>query len=1002
LYQAVSLLEKEGAIRLDVLPIIMSLCAFKTLEVIVNGQLYFTGRRFSNRSRIILIDELYRKSLNRVQSSNADDDENASLGKIVTLMSVDAEQIRNFLSYFQDCFISLPISLIISLTSLYFVLGWSSLGGIGIMLIISPLSGLIGSSVVKYEQALLEKTDSRVAIMNEVLQGIRIIKYFGWENHFSDKIKASRDEELRARVRVWVANIGFYIIGGGSSILIILFTFMCYTILEGKVLNASTAFTTIGLMEIVGNLMVSFPYQIMDVLKSRVSLKRIEEFLAEQDVEKYKNDSSVNEDSKLRRVVAIKNAELVYHGEAEGRFTLRDISVDFPIGKLTLIAGSTGAGKSSLLTALLGEMKLVRGSVFFPTGKNRIVNPNTGLSETVAYAAQTPWLLNATIRDNILFGEEYDEKRYNAVIKGCALAKDLENLEGGDLTEIGEKGINVSGGQKQRISLARVCYSRAAYVLLDDPLSAVDAPTARFLLHKCIVGLLKGRTIILVSHATAIVLPFAEHILVMKKGEIVLQGSPEQVTQNANDDTVKNILLTKDVFDDEKEGYSENDGHVVAAVDGSGTQLISDEEKATGSVKFSVYKGYFFAAGGAFFLAAFFLSHFVDSFLRVFKDWWVKVWTDHNHDIGTTSVQISISFSTRLLTERFSWLFYSNYFDRLASSNVGQLNDSSSNDTTFYVVGYAIIGLVTIVWSIMRQGIFLCGSYSASKKLHERLVTSVLFSPLRFFEVTPIGRILNRFSKDIGGIDDNVIFSIIYFLYQLFSGLSIISLIGTVAPLFLLIVPFIAFAYIAVSQIYLISSRELKRIESNERSPIYAQFSETLAGVVTLRAFGVQERFLRLNESKLDANQRPFHFVWIANRWLCIRTELMAVSIVFGAGLAVIFTDMSPGLSAMVLQYSFEFVWVLVWSARMHAEMEMNMNSVERVIQYSELPQEPPSIIENNRPFAGWPLDGAIDVKDLSIRYAPDLPDVLKKVSFKVSPHEKIAIVGRTGNKCLI
>jgi ABC-type multidrug transport system fused ATPase/permease subunit len=541
-------------------------------------------------------------------------------------------------------------------------------------------------------------------------------------------------------------------------------------------------------------------------------------------------------------------------------------------------------------------MKLVTGKRGFPSGKNTIINTFTGLSKSIAYVAQTAFLVNGTLRENILFGEDYDPERYQSVIRGCSLEKDIQNLQGGDLTEIGERGVNLSGGQKQRISLARACYSRAAVVLLDDPLSAVDAPTARFLLHKCILGLLNGRTVILVSHATSLVLPFADHVVVMEYGEIKAQGLPDKVDLNG-------ICLEKDEFVDDEVDHSIFCDHVGQL----GTILIEDEERTTGSVKNSVYYNYFRASGGCFYFIMYISTFFIQFGMTFAKDFWLKIWTQHNMETGMLPITIEFLKAVSV--------FYSS------------LVPNDDHDSVYYIGIYALIGVVIIIWSNIQKGIYFYGTLKASRKLHSDLIKSILYSPVRFFETTPIGRILNRFSKDIETADNSVLYSITAFIFQFFLGFKIISVILIVSPIILLFVPIVTILYKRIANMYLSTSRELNRIESSSRSPIYSHFSESLNGVATIRAYGAEQRFEDFNAIKIDDNHKPFHFVWVANRWLCIRAELLSIFVVLFAGLAIVFSDIGPGMSALILTYSFEFTDALVWAARMHAEMSMNMNS---------------------------------------------------------------------------
>ncbi|KAJ3273228.1 hypothetical protein HDV01_004730, partial [Terramyces sp. JEL0728] len=540
-------------------------------------------KRSGTRARIVIIEELYQKSLRRVQGVSTKEKENASLGKIVTLMSVDTNKLRQLFAYSHDYITGMPLSAIISITSLYFVLGWSAFVGIGLIIVLSPLSTYIGKSIVKYQEQSLKNTDARVAIMNEVLQGIRIIKYFAWEQYFTKKVEAARHKELMSNIALWASNIAIHSIGTGSGIIIAFTTFAVYTFVEGKTLDTATAFTAINLLNTTTEVLAGLPYRVMDIFRAKVSFDRIQGFLKEQELDKYEKEKQEDHHSDSETesdfVLGFKNAEFTYHSDStptETAFALRNLDAEFPVGSLTVVCGPTGSGKSSLLLALLGEMNKVCGKMAVPTNDPSF--NSSGHNQTIAYAAQTAWILNATVRENITFGHEYDPVRYEKVVRACALAKDFENLDGGDLTEIGEKGINLSGGQKQRISLARACYSPASIVLLDDPLSAVDAPTARFLLHKCILGVLKGRTVILVSHATHLVVPFADYIVSMKNGEIVNQGAPIQLVQNPEDESLFGLDLTRDEFED----IEESEVSVITAA-GNGTTLVEDEEKATGA-----------------------------------------------------------------------------------------------------------------------------------------------------------------------------------------------------------------------------------------------------------------------------------------------------------------------------------------------------------------------------------------------------------------------------------
>jgi ABC-type multidrug transport system fused ATPase/permease subunit len=994
LYKIVKLIADDSIDRMNIVPYLYRLFASSLGKTILDGQCYFYGRRCGIICRTIIIDELYKKSLHRVQGVSAEG-ENASLGKIVTLMSVDTESIRQLSSNLHLFLIEIPISAVVSISSLYFLIGWSSFVGILLVFAIGPISKKLSQLMIKYQKLLLENTDKRVSMINEMLQGVRIIKYFAWEEHFIEQITQAREKELNSLKRLWNIYLGFNTLGAGSGIAICFTTFCVYTFIAKKSLDPAIAFTAVNLLTVVSNLLSYLPAQLTEIFNGKVSLDRISDFLKETNIEKYARVSSIDDYEESNGSIDIRigfsNATLQYHpndnSNDQNKFILKNINVNFPINQLSLITGSTGQGKSSVLLGLLGELQLESGQIHFPSGNHHKVDPRTGLSQTVAYVAQSAWLLNATIRDNILFGEPYEEKRYNSVIRQCALTKDLDNLEGGDLTEIGEKGINLSGGQKQRISLARACYSRAAFVLLDDPLSAVDAPTARFLLHKCILGLLANRTVILVSHATQLVLPHSTYVVVMDNGEITLQGTPEYVIKNSKDDKLDAVRLEKDIFNDLKEGSADDEKKVSSLT--LGTTLVQEEEQTTGSIKLKLYLAYFKAAGGHWIVLLLIATICLSHIAQFGNDWWLKHWTD------TKTASLGYSSLVDKPNKLISGLGAS-FFPISKVEEVAELLENE-NTALFYIIIYALFGIGIIISKNLRLIVTFFGALKASHNLHRNLLKSVLYSPLRFFEVTPVGRILNRFSKDIQIADNQVLLYITLFFEQLMQIITILVIIASVAPLFLIVVPFLMYAFYTVAKYYLMTSRELKRFESTTRSPIYAQFSETLNGVSTIRAYSAEDRFLLKNQLKVDTNNKPYFFMWAANRWLTVRTDILSALVVSFAALFIVLGNLGPGWAALVLNYSMQFTEALLLLVRVHAEMEMNLNCIERIEEYTILEQEPLAIIEDSRPPPDWPRKGSIQVKDLSIRYAADLPDVLNGISFEVLPHEKVAVVGRTG-----
>ncbi|KAJ3340527.1 hypothetical protein HDU91_000833 [Kappamyces sp. JEL0680] len=658
-----------------------------------------------------------------------------------------------------------------------------------------------------------------------MLHGMRIIKYFSWEDHFTRKIEAIRSKELVAILHLWATRLVYRMIGGASGIFIAFATLASYSLFFGKTLDAATAFTALNLLMIISDFLSKVPMRFMMVFNAKASLDRIAKYLAEPEIERFgPANANADVDSNASRV-GFENASFVYHGSEslDDAFTLRNLNHTFEPNKLHLVTGPTGCGKTSLFMALLGEMHAVTGRYWLPTNKKHVVlNAELGLNQTVAFAAQTPWILNATIRDNILFGLPYDPARYSRVIRGCALIPDLAVLEGGDLTEIGEKGINLSGGQKARISLARACYSNASIVLLDHPFAAVDAPTARFLLKRVLLDLLKDRTIIIASHALSLIGPFADQIVYIRSGEIVCSKDP--LAFNALQ-LYPALDLSQKTIDEDESGLEEE---FSPTTDGQGTTLVQNEAKATGALDWSVYSFYFKACGGVVFLVSFFGAFALFSGTKVANSWWLKVWTDHNAQLPKEAQMLS--------------------FLMFASSVSGTL---ATDDTLYYVQIYALLGFLVIVASNLQSVTYIAGSYYASLKIHADLLRHILRAPLRFFETTPSGRVMNRFSKDIESIDTSVMDATQFFMLSSMQAFTVVAVIGTIAPYFLLVFPLVASAYIYIAGIYLKTSRELKRYESINRSPIYAQFSETLNGICTIRAYGQEPRFTMQNQAMM-------------------------------------------------------------------------------------------------------------------------------------------------------
>ncbi|KAJ3272855.1 hypothetical protein HDV01_005178 [Terramyces sp. JEL0728] len=912
---------------------------------VLYAHIYLNARHWGMQIRSVFVYEIFTKSLRRVSGNSDTKDkksEKASHGRIVSLMSGDTNDIRYFITFIHTLIIDMPITITLSVAGLWYLMGPPAFAGLFVILITGPLSAVIMKRLYK--------------IMKP---------------QFIDRIIKAREDELNSRLKQVFTRMLLVLVEWGASVLVTFTSFMFYTVVAGHQLDAATAFTSITLLSMISDALSDISQTITQVLDIRVTIGRFNSFLEEEELDKY-TDEHVNMPSESE--IAIRNGEFTYrsvsNSENETTFTLRNVNIEFPTDRLTAVIGPTGSGKSSLLACLLGELKKLQGNYFISEAH---LLPNTELQKSdLAYCPQTAWLMNGTIRENILFGEEYDEERYYKVAKACALLRDLQTLEGGDMTQIGEKGVNLSGGQKQRVSLARAAYSKAKIVILDDPLSAVDAPTARHLLTECILDLFSDRTVILVTHAVHLVLPHADRVVVMKNGSAFAQGTPLEIFNNP--------LVTEAIA-------SDLDQHLTLTPapefsdDIPLKSVILDshkERQATGTTKLSTYKSYAIAAGGVAFMLLMIFCFGFQTVADYLNSWWIKVWTD---SYGNTE---SIALSIR----GFNYTF----------EHPAHLSDDSTSfsNSFYYLSIYGLLGFLKLFAMILKFLMQFYGALRASRSMHNDLLAKVLGSPMRFFETTPVGRIINRFSTDMATIDKTVMNTSSRFIFTIFGAISRIVIVTFVTPPFLISLLLVIF-YIRIGNHYLKSSREIKRIESVSYSPIYGQFGETLVGVSTIRAYGAEKQCAGWIESKVDDNHRASLYLFATGRWLAFRTSILSGFIVFCAGLSLIVSNVSAGWAGVALSFASQIVQMMSNAIQNQSSLEMAMNAVERVDEYSKLVQEVSSTPEDAKLPKQWPSDGAVHVSDLKVRYAPSLPDVLKGLQFSIAPKEKLGIVGRTG-----
>lgn len=1066
------------------------------IKAITDGQALWLGRRICIRLRAVIVGEIYAKALRRKAAAGTDTvlgeakkpgkaedtnrhkskdtssqhshahgkkkdgskqktqadtklsqdptDSQVNVGTIINLMAVDSFKVSEISAYLHFLWGSTPIQLIICIVLLYRILGWSALASIVMMALVMPLNIFIAKQFTKVQKKVMAATDVRIHTTNEILQNIRIIKYFAWEQRFGQIVNEKRTVELRAlrnKYILWTlaASVWF-----GVPLLITFFSFLLYTVVEKRPLIPSVAFTALSLFGILRYPLDQLADMIAHVQESKVSVDRVEEFLNEDETEKYEQLLQGRKDENGDPVIGFDNATLTWGGKdaqkADGQtaFRMIDMDIRFLIGRLNIVVGPTGSGKTSLLMALLGEMTLIKGSVFLPGGQSRESlreDPETHLTESIAYCAQQAWLANDTIKQNILFAAPLDESRYRSVIAACALERDLEILGSGDSTLVGEKGITLSGGQKQRISLARALYSNSRHVLLDDCLSAVDSHTSKHIFENCVTGpLMLGRTCILVTHNIALCVPHSHHVVALLNGKISAQGSPNDLlASGALGDEVPisrpgskggSQLQSRNLsaLDLEGEAKKDTDGHTPVAnghvkepeskpKSKDGNANIRTEAKATGSVNIKVIKMYLVAMGPWHYWLLAFVAFGLQQVASVACNVWIRTWANRYtrsiQIVGLTANEADQRTAGHLHVSAFSPNSFStgtSFWNLpLASKSPSSINAIASSNVEinawYYLIIYALLSLFYIFISLLREGYIFWGSLRASRTLHRRLLESVSRAKLQFFDTTPLGQLMNRFSKDIEAIDQDVAPVAVGVLGCLFSMISIVVLISVITPGFLIAGLFITIIYFAIGQFYLRSSRDLKRLESVQRSPLYQQFGETLSGIVTIRAYGDERRFIRDNQSRVDTHNRPFIYLWAANRWLALRVDFTGALVAFFAGVFVILSigTIDAGSAGLSLTYAVMFSENVLWLVRLYSMNEQNMNSVERVKEYVEVEQEAKAIIDEARPAGNWPSQGAIQFMNYTTRYRPDLEPVLRNLTFSVHPGERVGIVGRTG-----
>ncbi|KAJ5757946.1 uncharacterized protein N7511_006640 [Penicillium nucicola] len=948
--------------------------------------------------------------------AEAEEDAEEALKKsrqsIINLAAVDARRISDFAAF--NYVIPLAIvKILIGCGFLVQILGWrSAFAGLAVSALVTPLNIYAARKYSKAQDRLMKFRDQKLAIVTEVLQGIRQIKFSALEEQWQTRVQETRETELGALWAAFLADIALISIWILGPVGLSAVSLATYATIHGG-LTASVAFTA---MSVFGSLEMSLailPELTSVGLEAKVSADRIDKFLATS--EKVVNTVPAE-------YIAFENASVAWPAEAnaqddEDRFVLRDLNLNFPTKSLSVVSGRTGSGKSLLLSSILGECDVLSGTVKVPVPlpiKERYdhlaTKANWIIDSAIAYVAQIPWIENATIKDNVLFGLPDDAERYKKVIFACALEKDFEMLPDGDLTDIGANGVNLSGGQRWRISFARALYSRAGILVMDDIFSALDAHTGRFVYENALTGELgQGRTRVLVTHHVALCLPRTDYSVLLENGRIKYAGTIDDLKESHQlEDILREEHAAEEadqaVVDEESREFLNDEettlqkiisntsrrrpstaanGHTNGhASNGNGNaqaqatapkKFVEDEKRETGSVRLAIYGSFLGMGGSVPFWIMTVCIFLLFAGLMVGRAWWINIWT------GSSS-------NTQVHPEQYHVLLQHSMQPTLPPQD---------DNLAMYLGVYVALSVIACIAGSIRYYFVLRGAVRASRNLFNGLIYAILRAPLRWLDTVPLGRILNRFTADFHSLDSRIGYDLGFFAAKILEVLGIMIAGMLVSPVVIVFAIVLLLICLKLSLTYLAGARQIKRLESTAKSPVFEQFGSSLAGLITIRAFSKPDTYIEIMYSKINRHAQAWWNLWLFNRWLGFRMNVVgAIFSTLTAALIVYVPGITASLAGFALSFALQYNSAIAMALRQYANLELNMNATERVIEYSNIELENQGGLDAP---AAWPTEGRLEVNDLVVGYAPDLPPVLNGLSFAVEKNQRVGVVGRTG-----
>ncbi|KAI8341301.1 ABC transporter type 1, transmembrane domain-containing protein [Chlamydoabsidia padenii] len=944
------------------------------------------------------------------------------------LLSHDVERLAELASHLH-IFYTCPLEITAGILFLYHILGYSFFVGLVVMTVTLPMTHLISRKLTMVQKRLGEAKSWRIQLLWGFCKGIKSTKFLAWERKWEEMIMTARGEELVQLIKFYSQNTLLGLIWFATPIFVTTVSFAWYTLVQGNKLDASTAFVSVVLFGMLRDPLNIMPQAFMAYHESRVSLDRIYTFLhasehmdtnginnyANVDTDGLSSSSSLFYNSQNRsyeeqvrvgfvggifkmssdqqkyqdhhphshhrtNILSPSGSTFINTPLAPGHMTMMVPTFDFPPGELSIITGPSATGKTRLLHALLGEEgaafqgQAILPSRFLTPGHGTITrdqhHPSLSLLK-VAYVSQTPWFETGTIRANILFWEQWDDIRYRSVLLQCNLIKDLSLLENGDLTQVGENGTTLSDTLKAKISLARAMFSKAKTLLIDDIFTNMDAELANLLLERCTLddgsfGLMKGRTLIIATR-------YKLGLWAQRTKLIVSMSTPAKIRLVDQDEyiadylqhhnsTYSNSINKNDGGDDSNAALKTDDhqsvddgsGGIDALVGSAGNRLVEED---------------YFDAG----------SIMRDSILET---------DDGSH--RTTTVSRDLAYAT-YFTACGGWLFW------LSAVLLTVLTRVSALGECYWLkegMVDLVVSFVTVGFNFIRTIIQYRGSLRASHRLFLGLLQSVSRAPLQFFETTSTKDIMLRFGKDVETIDTNLGLHINFLIQTVIGIVGIVVTIGIILPHFFIAMAIAVFFYCFYGSTYIGASHRLKKLETDTRPLVYSVYTDSLAGLVTIRAYGKQQQMMKKMYQLLDDTMRPFYLLWTTNRWLFIRVEFIGASLSLFLGVLLVYKmdQLDAGLAGIVLTLASSLLEYVYWIMRQSSVAGMHFDAVQHINEYMEMPQEPPGVLDGSRPPAAWPTSAAIQVRDLMIGTSDEC--ILKHVSFTVLPGEKMALVG--------